>query len=473
MLFTTGKYWIFLTLVFFGYWTVARSRRASVIFLLLASYYFYALWNIKFVSLLLIISTIDFLTARFIEKSSRARLRKALLSISILSDIGTLFIFKYFNFFSSSINHLLEQLHMQTRPFLIQDLVIPLGLSFITFRSLSYVIDVYRKTTPATKRYLDYLAFVSFFPTLIAGPVVRGRELLPQLGSNNFESKQALDGIFLILLGLIKKVAIADLIATNLVDRVFDQPQLYSSIETLAAIYGYALQIYFDFSGYTDVAIGSALLLGIKLPENFYSPYRAQNLREFWKRWHITLSNWLFDYVYISIGGLRKRRFNLYRNLVLTFLIGGLWHGAAWTFLVWGALHGVGLSVNHWWNSFRKQSRSTTTQSHWIKAVCVLVTFHFVCLTWIVFRADNLQQVLGVLQRLTAFQFSTGNLPASLAVLLLLAYLSHWIPDRWFAAIKEGWNWLPSPAQAVVVLSTAFGLYYVSGAEVQFIYGNF
>jgi alginate O-acetyltransferase complex protein AlgI len=473
MLFATGKYWIFLTLVFFGYWTVARSRRASVIFLLVASYYFYALWNIKFVPLLLLISTIDFLTARFIAGSNRARIRKLLLSVSIASDIGTLFIFKYFNFFSGSINHLLGQLQLQTRSVLIQDLVIPLGLSFVTFRSLSYVIDVYRKTTPATDRYLDYLAFVSFFPTLIAGPVVRAHELLPQLGRYNFESKQALDGIFLILLGLIKKVAIADVLATNLVDRVFDQPQLYSSVETLAAIYGYALQIYCDFSGYSDIAIGSALLLGIKLPENFYSPYRAQNLREFWKRWHITLSNWLFDYVYISIGGLRKRRFNLYRNLVLTFLVGGLWHGAAWTFLIWGGLHGVGLSVNHWWNSFRKQSRSATTRSRWRKAVCVLATFHFVCLTWVVFRAENLQQVLEVLQRLTAFQFSVGNLPASLALLLIVAYLSHWLPARLFGAIREGWNWLPSPAQAVVVLSTAFGLYYVSGAEVQFIYGNF
>ncbi|HET6861949.1 MAG TPA: MBOAT family protein [Pyrinomonadaceae bacterium] len=473
MLFATGKYWIFLTLVFFGYWTVARSRRASVIFLLVASYYFYALWNIKFVPLLLLISTIDFLTARFIAGSNRARIRKVLLSVSIASDIGTLFIFKYFNFFSGSINHLLGQLHLQTRSVLIQDLVIPLGLSFVTFRSLSYVIDVYRKTTPATDRYLDYLAFVSFFPTLIAGPVVRARELLPQLGRYNFESKQALDGIFFILLGLVKKVAIADVLASNLVDRVFDQPQLYSSVETLAAIYGYALQIYCDFSGYSDIAIGSALLLGIKLPENFYSPYRAQNLREFWKRWHITLSTWLFDYVYISIGGLRKRRFNLYRNLVLTFLVGGLWHGAAWTFLVWGGLHGVGLSINHWWNSFRKQSSSTTTRSRWRKAVCVLATFHFVCLTWVVFRAENLQQVLEVLQRLTAFQFSVGNLPASLALLLMVAYLSHWLPVRLFVAIKEGWNWLPSPAQAVVVLSTAFGLYYVSGAEVQFIYGNF
>jgi alginate O-acetyltransferase complex protein AlgI len=279
------------------------------------------------------------------------------------------------------------------------------------------------------------------------------------------------EAIFLILTGLIKKVAIADMLGSNLVDRVFDQPQLYSSLETLAAIYGYALQIYCDFSGYSDIAIGSALLLGFKLPTNFNSPYRAQNLRDFWKRWHITLSNWLFDYVYISIGGLRKRRFNLYRNLFLTFLIGGLWHGAAWTFVIWGGLHGLGLSVSHWWNGNRP---GHTRQSSWlVKTICTVATFHFVCLTWVVFRSENLRQVLEILKRLTVFQFSINNLPTSLLLLLLVGFASHWIPGKALNAVRDGWSWLPSPAQAVVVLSVAFGLYYVSGAEVQFIYGNF
>src|SRR6185436_18903364 len=223
---------------------------------------------------------------------------------------------------------------------------------------------------------------VAFFPTLIAGPVVRSKELLPQFQHAELSSEQGVEAIFLIMIGLIKKVAIADMIGSNLVDRVFDQPELYSSAETLAAIYGYPLQIYCDFSGYSDIAIGSAMLLGFKLPKNFNSPYRAQNLREFWKRWHITLSNWLFDYVFISIGGLRKQRFNLYRNLFLTFLIGGLWHGAAWTSVIWGGLHGLGLSLSHWWNG-----RRTThgKQSNWfVKAIYTLATFHFICLTWIV-----------------------------------------------------------------------------------------
>jgi D-alanyl-lipoteichoic acid acyltransferase DltB (MBOAT superfamily) len=265
-------------------------------------------------------------------------------------------------------------------------------------------------------------------------------------------------------------VAIADVIGMNLVDRVFDQPQLYSSIETLAAIYGYALQIYCDFSGYSDIAIGSAMLLGFKLPDNFNSPYRAQNLRDFWKRWHITLSNWLFDYVYISIGGLRKRRFNLYRNLFLTFLIGGLWHGASWTFVIWGALHGFGLSVTHWWTS---RHRHQSTHSHWAKILATLATFHFVCLTWIVFRSQDLTQVISIMKRLTVLQFSTSNLPTSLLLQLILGFASHFVPIKATIKLRDAWSWLPAPAQAVVVLSIAVGLYYVSGAEVQFIYGNF
>lgn len=469
MLFTTEKYWLFLAIVFFVYWAVARRRSLRVVCVLLASYYFYALWNPRLVPLLFALSSIDFLTARGISITTNSRLRRVLLITSLVTDVGTLFVFKYFNFFSSSTNALLERLHWQTRSFLIEDLVIPLGLSFITFRSLSYVIDVYRKTIPATNRYLDYLAFVAFFPTLIAGPVVRAKDLLPQFSRLEVNNDQGVEAILLILVGLIKKVAIADMIGSNLVDRVFDQPQFYSSLETLAAIYGYALQIYCDFSGYSDIAIGSAMLLGFKLPDNFNSPYRAQNLRDFWRRWHITLSSWLFDYVYISIGGLRKRRFNLYRNLFLTFLIGGLWHGASWTFVVWGALHGLGLALSQWWSTrFKRRVRVW-----WLKVLCTIATFNFICLTWIVFRSQTLSQAVEVLKRLSVFQFSTANLPTSLLLLLVVGFASHFAPAKFVMRVRDGWAWLPAPAQALIVLSVAAGLYYVSGAEVQFIYGNF
>ncbi|HEX7996982.1 MAG TPA: MBOAT family protein [Pyrinomonadaceae bacterium] len=476
MFFTSGKYMVFLAVVFFAYWLLAtlRSRRVPVLFILAASYYFYALWNPKFLALIFLISTVDFLTALGIGKTENHVRRKLLLWISILTDIGALFTFKYFNFFSLSFTELLNKLGLETSPFILQNLILPLGLSFITFRSLSYVIDVYRKAMPPTRRYVDYLTFVAFFPTVIAGPVVRAKELLPQFQERpQLTSEEGTHAIFLIMLGLIKKVAIADFLANNLVGRVFDQPQLYSSVETLFAVYGYALQIYCDFSGYSDIAIGSALLLGFKLPINFNSPYRATSLVDFWKRWHITLSNWLTDYVYFSIGGLRKRPFNLYRNVMLTMLIGGLWHGAAWTFVIWGGLHGLGLAVNRWWENRRRKLKRKPRQEWWVKALCVFATFHFVCLTWIFFKAASLSQAFEVLKRLGQLQPGAGNLATPIITALVVGYLSHWLPKNEFERVRNSWNWLPSPAQAALIVSIAIGLYYLAGTEAQFIYGNF
>jgi alginate O-acetyltransferase complex protein AlgI len=479
MLFTNGNYFIFLAIVFFAYWLLATSRRVPVLFLLAASYYFYALWNPKFLGLIFLLSTIDFAVGLGLGGNRSRSLRKLLVTVSVLTDVGVLFAFKYFNFFSESLTDLLRNAGWHVSPLSLGNLILPLGLSFITFRSLSYVIDVYRGNIRPTRRYFDYLAFVAFFPTVIAGPVVRAADLLPQFRTRpELTSEQGTRAIFLIMLGLFKKIAIADFLGNNLVDRVFDQPQLYSSLETLAAIYGYALQIYCDFSGYSDIAIGSALLLGFKLPLNFDAPYRARDLRDFWRRWHITLSTWLFDYVFVSIGGLRKRRFNLYRNLVLTFLVGGLWHGAAWTFVIWGGLHGLGLSLNHWWAARKRSSKSAGRSSlhlphWWSKAIGVFVTFHFVCLTWVVFRAESLASAWQVFRRLGALQFSAGNLSQPILLVLAIAYLSHWSPEILTARVDKAWVWLPAPVQAALILVLAMGLYYVAGAEAQFIYGNF
>lgn len=474
MLFASGKYLVFLAIVFFAYWLVAATRRrAPVLLLLLASYYFYALWNPWCLAFLFLISLIDFATALGIGSTSRPAFRKLLLLTSVVVDLGALVAFKYFNFFSASAAELLSKLGRPTPP-IVFDLLLPLGLSFITFRSLSYVIDVYRGVMQPTRRPVEYFTFVAFFPTLIAGPIARARELLPQFGERPcLTGEEGGRAIFLIMLGMIKKIAVADFLANNLVDRVFDQPQLYSSLETLAAIYGYALQIYCDFSGYTDIAIGSALLLGFKLPENFDSPYRAHDLRDFWRRWHITLSNWLFDYVFVSLGGLRRRRINLYRNLLLTFLIGGLWHGAAWTFILWGVMHGLGLSINHAWEAWRKRLQLKPRRVWWSNAARVLLTFHFVCLTWVVFRAESLDQAWQVLQRLGAMQFSVGNLATPVLTVLAAGYLAHWVTKAALEKIGRGWTGLPSPAQAGIILLVAFGLYFIAGTEAQFIYGNF
>jgi len=474
MLFTSGSYLIFLAIVFLLYWPFASNRWLRVIFLLAASYYFYALWNPRFLALLFLLSTVDYLTARAMAATEKQKLREALLAASVLTDVGALIVFKYFNFFSASFADLLNKFGSHASPVFLTRLALPLGLSFITFRSLSYVIDVYRRTTKPTRNYLEYLTFVAFFPTVIAGPLVRAKDLLPQFSKPaNLTSAEGGQAIFLIILGLTKKIAIANFLANNLVDRVFDQPQLYSSLETLAAIYGYSLQIYCDFSGYTDIAIGSAILLGFRLPANFNSPYRAKSLIDFWRRWHITLSDWLRDYVYVSLGGLRKRRINLYRNLVVTFLIAGLWHGAAWTFVLWGGLHGLGLSVNHWWEAHRRKSKRKPRQQWWIRLACLIVTFNFVSLGWVLFRAGSLRQTGEVLKRLGSLQFTTGNLATPVLLVLGLGYVAHWVPRPALDKIYAGWNWLPSPAQAAVILAVAFGLYYVSSTNVQFIYGNF
>ncbi|HYX31104.1 MAG TPA: MBOAT family protein [Pyrinomonadaceae bacterium] len=473
MLLTSGAYLIFLAIIFFVYWSLPASRRLSLLFLLLASYYFYALWSPWSLAFLFLISSADFLNGRCIGAIEKRKIKKLLLWSSIVIDVGCLFIFKYFNFFSASAADLLTKFGKPVSPVML-NLAMPLGLSFITFRSLSYVIDVYRGTTKPARSLLDYLTFVAFFPTVIAGPLVRAKELLPQLRlPRRLTNEDGQRAVFLIMIGVIKKIAIADFLANNLVDRVFDQPQLYSSLETLVAIYGYALQIYCDFSGYTDIAIGSALLLGFKLPENFNSPYRARSVVDFWRRWHITLSDWLRDYVFVSFGGIRKRRVNLYRNVVLTMLIAGLWHGAAWTFVLWGGWHGLGLSANHLWAAHRRRRANKPRQQWWIGPMCVTGTFHFVCLGWLLFRAGSLRAAWEVLARLGAWQFSAANLARPVLFVLLLGYVVHWLPRRAFDSIFTLWHWLPSPAQAVVIVTIALGLYYVSSTNVQFIYGNF
>lgn len=493
-MFYSGKYMVFLAIVFFAYWLFLSWRSIPalirVTFILSVSYYFYALLNWKFLALVFLMSTVDFLVARAIGGSADARRRKFLLGLSIATDIGTLAAFKYFNFFSDSLANFLGNFGWQVSPAALH-LVWPVGLSFLAFRSLSYVIDTYRATVekparPETK-YLDYLAFVSFFPTIETGPLARAHQLLPQFRQQpTLTSEEGTHAIFAIVVGLIK-ITVAGMLGNNLVERVFIQPELYSSTESLGAIYGYALQIYLNFSGYIDIALASALLLGFRLPANFNSPYRAKNMPDFWRRWHITLSEWLRDYVFSSLPGSPRKTFNLYWKAVVTMLIGGIWHGAGWTFVIWGAMHGLGVAVNQWWDMRRRKLKRKPRQQWWVKALCVFATFHFVCLAWVFFKAESIGQAWAVLARLGALQFEMANLispvfsiplggaqlPVSVLMLLILGYLAHWFPKNAFDKVRDGFTWLPSPVQAALILTVAFGLYYVSGTEVQFVYGNF
>ncbi|HEY1818231.1 MAG TPA: MBOAT family O-acyltransferase [Kofleriaceae bacterium] len=336
-----------------------------VMILFVASCLFYQAWAIAMpgayrylLALLLGTIVLDFYLGLWIEAAESPLLRKLLVIVSLCSNLGILFFFKYTDFVSQDVLHL---------PVHRLNLILPAGISFHTFQSLSYTIDVYRKQLRATRSPIRFATFVLFFPQLVAGPIVRAQEFLPQLETlPALELERATLGLWRIVVGLFKKIALADTLAISIVDRVFEAPERFSSIEVLAGVYGYALQIYLDFSAYSDIAIGSADVLGIELPENFRTPYRSANLQEFWRRWHISLSTWLRDYLYISLGGNRGAPWRTYLNLWLTMLLGGLWHGASWTFVVWGALHGFGLAITRFFQRHTSRARS-------VLATCVAI----------------------------------------------------------------------------------------------------
>jgi D-alanyl-lipoteichoic acid acyltransferase DltB (MBOAT superfamily) len=327
-----------------------------VIILFVASCLFYQAWAVAMpgayrflLALLLGTIALDYFLGIWIEATEHRVARKALVIASLVSNLGILFVFKYTDFVTHDV------LHLGVRRL---NLILPAGISFHTFQSLSYTIDVYRKQLRATRSPIKFATFVLFFPQLVAGPIVRAQDLLPQLDDlPALELEAATRGLFRIVIGLFKKIALADTLAIAIVDRVFENPRHFSSIEVLAGVYGYALQIYLDFSAYSDIAIGSAQLLGFTLPENFRTPYRSGNLQEFWRRWHISLSTWLRDYLYISLGGSRGAPWRTYVNLALTMVLGGLWHGASWTFVVWGALHGFGLAITRFFQRSRNHLR--------------------------------------------------------------------------------------------------------------------
>ena len=464
MPFTKGTYFIFLIAVFFAFWLTKPKWRIAL--LLLANYFFYSLAGVKPLALLLMISTIDFTIAGFIATSEEPRKRTLFLLLSIIADVGTLCFFKYANFFLASATSALNFVGYKiTLPQL--NFIVPLGLSFFIFQSLSYVIDVYRRSTEPTKNYWQYLTFVSFFPTIVAGPITRARQLLPQLKLNvPLTAEQGGQALFLIAIGLIKKIAVADYLRANFVDRVFDFPEWYSALEVLTAIYGYAIQIYADFSGYSDIAIGSALLLGIMLPLNFDAPYRAVNLPEFWRRWHITLSTWLRDYVFFSLTALNKRSAALimYAGLII----------AMWTFVIWGFLHGVGLAGYRGIEALRKRFGWHRSKTNLFAIIGVFLTFHFVCFTWIFFRAETLAQALAMLRSLASLTANTANLPAPIIVIIVSVFALQWLPNKWWEQLQKGFVYLPAPAQAILLAALAIRLYFVASNDVvPFIYAKF
>ena len=369
MLFNSWQFAVFLPVVFALYWSLPHKFRW--ILLLIASYWFYMSWNVKYVVLILFTTAVSYISAILIEHNRKHG--KMIMIVALILCLGVLFVFKYFNFVSQSVTDFLHMFAIPVHPITLK-LMLPVGISFYTFQTLGYVIDVYRGNTQAEHNFGVYAAFISFFPQLVAGPIERTNNLLPQIRSiHTFSYEQGTHGLELIACGLFKKLVIADNLAPY-VDRVFADVYGYSGfVFVLAAIF-FSLQIYCDFSGYSDIARGCSKLFGIELMQNFRSPYFASSIREFWSRWHISLSTWFRDYVYIPLGGNRCSKFRHYMNLMMTFMISGLWHGASWTFVVWGAVHGLGQILE----DFLGLKLRT------------LGVYIFVCCAWIFFRAGTL-----------------------------------------------------------------------------------
>jgi alginate O-acetyltransferase complex protein AlgI len=466
MVLSSSAYFIFLVGIFFLYWPLARVRALSLAVILFANYFFYAKWDLFYLALIPAASTCDFLIALGLQHSKAQWLRRALVTLSVLLNLGILASFKYMPFilenYTRFSRHPAPEWHW----------IFPLGISFYAFQSLTYTIDVYRRDAKATSSYLAYLASVSFFPTTLAGPITRVATLLPQFEKKDKTLSSADGGkaLFLIALGLTKKLLIADYLADNLVNRIFDFPKLYTASETLIGVYGYALQLYYDFSGYTDIAIGSALLLAIKLPPNFNMPYAAENIADFWRRWHISLSNWLRDYLYFSLPGLRSKwKIFTYFNLIVTMVLGGLWHGASWNFVIWGLLHGVGLAVSR---AFQK--KSGTEAAGWRRIAKVFVTVNFVCFTWIFFRSPTLDAAVNILNRIGSLTISFDNISTPVVIVLTIALVAHYFPLKWHGWVVDRFAATPFYAQAVALMLLAVALQYVSAAGVApFIYTKF
>ena len=478
MQFNSLSYFVFLAVVFVVYWTTVRLRWFPSFLLLVASYVFYGSWNRWYLLLIFTSSTVDWFCAGRLAMSTDAAARTRWLVFLICYNLGILSIFKYFNFFMDSAASLVNVAGLDIAlPH--SSLILPAGISFFTFQSMSYAIDVYRREIEPEPNYLRYLTFVAFFPQLLAGPIVRAHDLLPALRNRPaLTDEMGGRGLALIAIGLFKKVLVADYLAVNLVDRTFDLPHQFSSIEMLAGVYGYALQIYCDFSGYTDIAIGTALLLGIRFPLNFDAPYQSKNLQEFWRRWHISLSSWLRDYLYVSLGGNRGGRWKTYRNLLLTMLLGGLWHGASWNFVIWGALHGGALAVLRFW----QERRDAAGLGPLLRgrfgglgtALAVFATFNFVCLAWVFFRAHGFGEAQDVLTRIFAFEGGTTNLTGPLLLVMAVGFVTHFWPRTWFESGIRRFVALPAFAQAAGLVALGFGLREVVQAKVvPFIYFQF
>ena len=473
MIFSSGLFmWLFLG--FMLVYAILRKRdTARIIFVTIFSYYFYYKSSGFYFFLLGIVTVNDFYLARQMNITTTKWKRQLLVIASLCVNLGLLCYFKYTNFFYEMIAPLWGG------TFHTLDIFLPVGISFFTFQSLSYTIDVYRRQLQPLDHLLDYAFYVSFFPQLVAGPIVRARDFIPQIHQPLCVTREMFgQGVFFILSGLFKKAVISDYISVNFVERIFDNPALYSGIENLFGIYGYTLQIYCDFSGYSDMAIGIALLLGFRFPLNFRSPYKSESVTDFWHRWHISLSTWLRDYLYISLGGNRKGKLRTYINLLITMLLGGLWHGASYNFIVWGGLHGLALAAHKGWRDL--QHKPKTIHSHgWKKTAAIILTFHFVCLCWVFFRNSTFEGSITMLTQVFT-NFHASIFPQLISgykgvfLLMGIGYLLHWAPDAWQERCTKLVIKMPLIGKAFLFIILIYLIIQIKSADVQpFIYFQF
>lgn len=459
MLFHTWEFAVFFAIAFGGHLLLKRTRFMNH-WLLACSYVFYGWWNWLFLGLILFTTSIDYAVARGMAGKSLS-IRRWLLSISLVTNLGLLGFFKYSKFFAETLNQLVAftGIHLSVP---VPHLLLPVGISFFTFQSLSYTIDVYREWIPAERNFIKFAAFVALFPQLVAGPIVRASHLLPQLASEPRIGKQnILDGIPLFVAGLFKKVALADYLALY-VDRVFASPENQGSVALLCAAWAFTFQIYFDFSGYTDMARGVARMMGFDLILNFNNPYAAVSPRDFWQRWHISLSQWFRDYVYVPLGGNRFGKGRAYFNVILTMLLSGLWHGAAWTFLVWGGLHAAARAIQGLCGDAPFFDRIP-------RIVKQLLMAHFACLCWIFFRAGSVHEATMILQRIFSRIPGQETVPVALVCVMTIAWLWQLASTSRVRSIMEQ-PWYRGAALGSMVL---YLVLFASSTGGQFIYFQF
>ncbi len=446
-----------------------NNKRAKVIFLMLMSIYFYYKSSGIYFYLVIISSLIDYFAGIHIFRAESKSKKKFFLILSLVTNLGLLGYFKYTYFFLDTFGLL------HTYPFNTLNIFLPVGISFFTFQSMSYSIDIYRGRFQPEYDFINFLFFVSFFPQLVAGPIVRAADFLPQIHEEKFITKADIGrAMFLIIAGLLKKAVIADYISINFIDRIFEFPARHTGIENLLGLYGYGLQIYCDFSGYSDMAIGLALLLGFRLPDNFNAPYKSKTITEFWRRWHISLSSWLKDYLYISRGGNRKGKNRTYANLMITMLLGGLWHGASWRFVIWGGFHGLALAVERLFHIPDKINKNKL-----LKIFGVIFTVHLWLFSMIFFRSQSyeiafqmIHQILFYFQPQVFMQWLTGY--PLIAGLMVIGYLSHYIPQSWESKMKDILTDMPIWAKALVFTIVIWIVAQFKSAGIQpFIYFQF